>query len=51
MNIYTRWAICYKHDGSPFGELYVHKSHAEKELLKTKNQNKFLIKQFQLSEL
>lgn len=48
MTIYTRWLICHKHDSSPLGELYIHKSHAEKELLKQKNQNKFLIKEFSI---
>ena len=49
MTIYTRWVLCFKHDGSPFGELYVHKSHAEKELLKQKNPNKFLVKEFAMA--
>lgn len=46
MTIFTRWMLCFKHDGQPFGELHIHKSSAEKELLKQKNTNKFLIKEF-----
>jgi hypothetical protein len=49
MTVYTRWVLCYKHDGQPFGELHIHKASAEKELLKHKNPNKFLIKEFAMA--
>jgi hypothetical protein len=51
-NLFKRWIVVYKHDGSPLeGALFVHKAAADKYRARQTNADKLEVRQFNLTEI